>query len=441
VKSFRSMKWGIVLILALSLILSACGNAGGSKTDTSNKKSDSSSKSGSNAKPVTIVWSRGKDTTQASASVVKAFEAKYPNIKVKIKELPNDSGTQHDTYATELNAKSSDIDVFNIDVVWPAEFAQAGWTQPLDQFVQQTNYDMSQYNQGALSGAKFNGKTWALPLFIDAGMLFYRTDIVPKGAVPTTWDQLYTEAQKYKGQKGTQFGYAAQMDQYEGLVCNSIEFIYAYGGRVVDQNNKVVVNSPQTIKGLKEMVKFANAGFVPKNINTFQETQTANAFNQGQSVFVRNWPYQYAAGNDKTQSKIVGNVGIAPLPKGDSQSAASLGGWMVAMNKYSQHKKEAWTFMTFLAGHDGEKIDAVVGSLAPTIPALYKDPDVLKANPFFGNQNFVNGLASAVPRPVVANYQQVSDIIQVEVSKAINNKETVEQAVQNMQTQLEKVIK
>ena len=300
---------------------------------------------------------------------------------------------------------------------------------------------MSQYNQGALSGAKYNGKTWAIPLYIDAGMLFYRTDIVPKDKVPTTWDQLYAEAKAYKGQKGTQFGYAAQMDQYEGLVCNAIEFIYAYGGRVVDQNNKVVVNSPQTIKGLKEMVKFANAGFVPKNINTFQETQTANAFASGQSVFVRNWPYQYAVGNDKSQSKIVGNVGIAPLPKGDSQSAAALGGWMLAMNKYSNHKKEAWTFMKFLAGKDGEKINAIVGGLAPTIPSLYQDPDILKANPFFANQNFVNGLASAVPRPVVANYQQVSDIIQVEVSKAINNKETVEQAVQNMQTQLEKVIK
>lgn len=438
-KRLKSMKFGIIPVLALSMALSACGNSGGSTT-TSTKPS-SQGDSSSSSKPVTITWSRGKDTTKGSEEVVKAFEAKYPNIKVNVKELPNSSNSQHDTYATQLNAKDSSIDVMNIDVVWPAEFAQAGWTQPLDQFIQQDNYDMSQYNQGALDGAKFNGKTWALPLYIDAGMLFYRKDIVPQSDVPQTWDQLMTTAAKYKGQKGTQFGFAAQMDQYEGLVCNATEFIYAYGGRIVDENGKVVVNSPQSINGLTEMVKIANSSFVPKNINTFQEPQTANAFNNGQAVFVRNWPYQFAAANDQSQSKIVNQVAVAPLPKGDSRSAAALGGWMIAMNKYSTHKKEAWTFMKFLAGKDGEKVNAVVGGHAPTIPALYTDQDILKANPYFADKNFVDGLNSAVPRPVVPNYQQVSDIIQIEVSKAINNKETPADAAKNMQTQLESVLK
>lgn len=428
----------LALAMSLTMALGACSSSASNTSKTDSKKSTSGNSSTDSK--VTLVYARGKDVTQGTEKTVEAFEKSHPNIKVTFKEMPADSGQQHDAYITAFNGKSTEPDVFDMDVVWPAELAQADYLLPLDRFIQQDNVDLNAYNQGALKAAQFNGKQWALPKFIDAGLLFYRTDLVNKNDIPKTWEDLYKAAEAQKGKGGTKFGYVMQAKQYEGLVCNAMEFVASYGGQFVNDKNEVVVNSPETIKGLKEMVKFANADFVPGNVTNFTELESDQAFIEGQTPFLRNWPYEYASGNDKTKSKIAGKIGIAPLPAGDKGSAASLGGWLAGINKNTKHPKEAWEFLKFMAGEEGQKIDAIYGGHAPTIQKLYEDQDVLKANPTFGDKGFQNGLNAAVPRPVAANYQKISEIIQIEVSKAIAGKETVEVAVKNMEDQMKKVI-
>ncbi|ASS99155.1 MULTISPECIES: ABC transporter substrate-binding protein [Geobacillus] len=422
------------VLLALTMGLAACsGGQSESQTGQDSKKEEGKT---SQSEKVKIVYARGQDSTKATEKIIEAFEKTHPNIDVEFREMPADTGKQHDAYVTMLNAQSSEIDVMDLDVIWPAEFAQAGYTLPLDRFIEKDGIDLSKYNQGALAAGNFNGKQWAMPKFIDAGMLFYRTDLVPKDKVPKTWDELLKEAKELKGKGGTKFGYLMQAKQYEGLVCNAVEFIASYGGQIVDQNGNVVINSPETIKGLKKMVEIVKSDVVPSNITTFTEPESHTAFIEGQSPFIRNWPYQYALANDKEQSKIVGKVGVAPLPAGDKGSAAALGGWMTAINKYSKHPKEAWEFVKFMTGPEGQKISAIYGGLAPTLPELFKDPDVLKANPFFAEEGFVNALNAAVPRPVVPNYPEISEIIQINVSKALAGELTVEQAVANMEKEM-----
>ena len=414
-------------VLALSLLLGACNSDKATNDDKVEKKD----------KQVTIVYSRGKDVTKGTEETVKAFEKAHPNIKVKFREMPADTGQQHDAYVTAFNAKSSEIDVIDMDVIWPAEFAQAGYVLPLDRFIEKDGIDLSEYNKGAISAAQFNGKQWAIPKFIDAGLLFYRKDLVKPEEVPKTWDDLIKMASSKKGQDGTKFGYAMQAKQYEGLVCNTIEFVASYGGKFIDENGNVVVDSPETIKGLNKLVEIAKSNFVPQNVTTFAETETDQAYIEGQAVFVRNWPYEFASANDKEKSKIVDKVGVAPLPAGDNGSAAALGGWQVGINKYSKHPKEAWEFVKFMAGAEGQKLGAIYGGNAPAITKLYVDPDVLKANPTFADKGFVDGLNVAVSRPVAPNYPEVSEIIQIQVSKAIAGEQTVEQAVKNMQKEID----
>ncbi|MFS0781885.1 ABC transporter substrate-binding protein [Bacillus sp. 1P06AnD] len=423
------MKKRIILTgaLAFSLMLGAC----------SSKESETVDKADNKDKKVTIVYSRGKDVTKGTEETVKAFEKAHPNIKVKFKEMPADTGQQHDAYVTAFNAKSSEIDVIDMDVIWPAEFAQAGYVLPLDRFIEKDGIDLNEYNKGALSASQFNGKQWALPKFIDAGLLFYRKDLIKEDEVPKTWDDLIKMAKATKGQGGTKFGYAMQAKQYEGLVCNAIEFIASYGGKVIDENGNVVVDSPQTIKGLKKLVEIAKSDFVPQNVTVFAETETDQAYIEGQAAFVRNWPYEFASANDKEKSKIVDKVGVAPLPAGDSGSAAALGGWQAGINKNSKHPKEAWEFLKFMAGEEGQKLGAIYGGNAPAITKLYEDSDVLKANPTFADKGFVEGLNVAVSRPVAPNYPEISEIIQIQISKAIAGEQTVEQAVKNMQQEIE----
>ncbi|WP_026693974.1 ABC transporter substrate-binding protein [Peribacillus kribbensis] len=432
----KSSKAKLLTVFAsLSLALAACS----SDSSSSNEKDKNSSSS--NGKKVTIVYARGKDVTKGTAKMVEAFEKSHKNIDVKFQEMPADTGKQHDQYITAFNAKSTGIDVIDMDVIWPAEFAQADYVLPLDRFIQQDGIDLNEYNQGALAAAQFNGKQWALPKFVDAGLLFYRKDLVKENEVPKTWDDLIKQAKAKQGQGGSKFGYIMQAKQYEGLVCNAVEFVSAYGGKFINEKNEVTVNSPETIKGLKKLVEVAKSSIVPGNVTTFSELETDQAYIEGQSVFVRNWPYEYASANDKEKSKIAGNVGVAPLPAGDKGSAAALGGWMAGINKNTKHPKEAWEFLKFMAGEEGQKIDAIYGGHAPTILKLYQDQDVLKANPTFGDKGFQDGLAAAVSRPVAPNYPEISEIIQIHVSNAIAGKETVEQAVQAMDKEMKEKLK
>lgn len=391
------------------------------------------------AEKIKLVYARGQDSTEATKKLVEAFEQANPNIDVEIREMPSDTGQSHDQYVTMFSAQSSEIDVFDLDVIWPAEFAQAGYLLPLDRLIEQDGIETDKYIKGALDAGNFGGQQWTMPKFIDAGLLFYRKDLVKEP--PKTWDDLIKAAQAANGKEGTKFGYLMQAKQYEGLVCNFVEFSAAYGGKILDEQGNVAVNNPGTIKGLNKMMEIVKSDFVPKNITTFTETESHTAFIEGQSAFIRNWPYQFALAQDQAQSKIVDKVGIAPLPSGDAGSAAALGGWMGGINKYSTHPQEAWAFLKFMTGAEGQKISAVYGGLAPTYLPVYEEQDVQKASPLFANKDFINGVSAAVSRPTTPIYPKISEVIQIEVSKALAGQQTAEQTVQNMEKSMKELLK
>ncbi|HMB00891.1 MAG TPA: ABC transporter substrate-binding protein, partial [Spirochaetota bacterium] len=397
------------------------------------------SREGANGDIITITYSHSVDPTGATAALIKAFEKKHPHIKVKFLEKPSDTGMQHDFYVTAFNGKSDEIDVLDIDVIWPPEFSQAGYLLPLNRFIAKDDFDISIYNQGALDAAAFRGKIWAIPKFIDAGLLFYRKDIVKKP--PRSWDELIKMGRKYQQRPDIKYGYLMQAKQYEGLVCNAVEFVASYGGGFINGKGEIIIDSKESIKGLQKLVEIATSDIVPANINNFTEVESHTAYIQGQAVFIRNWPYQYALANNKRQSKIAGKTGVAPLPAGDAGSAAALGGWLCAINKYSRHPLAAWEFLQFVTGMQGQKISALKSSSPPTIPALFKDKDILQANPFFAEKGLQHGLSAAVARPKAANYQEISDIIQIHLSKAISGEETAAEAVDKMARQMKKAMR
>ncbi|KHE72677.1 ABC transporter substrate-binding protein [Halobacillus sp. BBL2006] len=438
----KAKLWFLSILFILVLALVGCSGGGddSSSEDTSSDEGTSENNEGESDEVVKLTYARGQDSTQASEKLIEEFNKQHPNIQVELREMPSDTGQQHDAYVTQLNAESAEIDVMDLDVVWPAEFAQAGYVLELDRFIQRDGIEMDKYNQGAVSAANFNGKQWAMPKFIDAGMLFYRTDIIGEDQVPQTWDELIESAKANKGAEGTEFGYLMQAKQYEGLVCNAVEFIASYGGQILDESGEVVVNSPEAIKGISKLVEVATSDFVPGNINTFTEVESHTAFIEGQSPYIRNWPYQWNLANDENESEIVGNVGVAPLPEGDAGSAAALGGWMSAINKYSEHKEEAWEFVKFMTGPEGQKISAIYGGLAPTLPELFEDQEILDANPFFKEEGFQNALDAAVSRPVAPNYPEVSEILQINLSKAIAGELSPEEAAAAMEEQLKNVM-
>lgn len=363
------------------------------------------------------------DSTKALESIVKAFNEKSELYEVEAIILTNDSGNMHDQIVNSLSSKSGEYDVISMDVVWAGEFAAAGYLEPLDTFIKDAGWKPTDFNAGSVSSGKYKGKHYALPYFSDLGFLYYRKDIVSEedakklASGEYTYDDLFAMAEKYAGQGGTKYGYVYQSSQYEGLTCNVNEF---------------TANWTDLENGLKMMKKFTDSKATPDNILVYTEGETHNAFLNGESVFARNWPYMngMAASGDYTVK--LDQVGYAALPNG-----GTVGGWILGINVNAQNMEGAKEFLAFIAGPEGQTINATVGSYLPGFNALMKEPKVLQANALLTDEAFQKALQSTIARPVVANYSEVSDVIQLRAHEYLSGNGKLEDAVKHIGEKLQ----
>lgn len=363
------------------------------------------------------------DSTKALDSIVAAFNEKSEQYEVEAIVLTNDSGNMHDQILNSLSSKSGEYDVISMDVVWAGEFAAAGYLEPLDTFIKDSGWKPTDFNAGSVSSGKYKGKHYALPYFSDLGFLYYRKDIVSEedakklSSGDYTYQDLFEMAEKYATQGGTKYGYVYQSNQYEGLTCNVNEFT----------NNWADLEN-----GLKMMKAFTDSKVTPGDILVYTEGETHNAFLNGESVFGRNWPYMngMAASGDYTVG--TDQIGYAALPNG-----GTVGGWILGLNVNSKNMEGAKAFLAFLAGPEGQKINSTVGSYLPGFNALMEDPQVLKANALLTDEGFQKALQSTIARPVVANYSEVSDVIQLKAHEYLSGNGKLEDAVKSIQEKLQ----
>jgi trehalose/maltose transport system substrate-binding protein len=261
-----------------------------------------------------------------------------------------------------------------------------------------------------------NGKLVAMPWFTDAGVLYYRKDLLEKHGQkpPTTWQELAAsakvvlEAEKKAGNDKL-VGLVFQGKSYEGLTCTALEWVDSFGGgTIVDSKGQVTLNNPKAVEAIDFFASLMGT-VVPKGVLSYEEEGARGAFQSGNAVFMRNWPYAWALANSK-DSMVKGKVGVMALPKGgaDGKSTGTLGGWQLGVPKYSKNKELAVDLVKYLTSAEEQKRRAVVGAFNPTITSLYKDEELLKANPFFAS--LYDTFTNAVPRPTItgAKYNQVS---------------------------------
>lgn len=343
--------------------------------------------------------------------------------KVKLVSAPPDGNERLAFYQTLLAAGSADVDILQIDVVWPGILA--------NHLIDLTPYIPEEERAGHFEALTANntvdGKLIAAPFFVDAGLLYYRKDLIDKygKTVPKTWTELtdtakaVIEAERQAGNAQMQ-GYVWQGRAYEGLTCNGIEWIASYGGgSIVGEDGKVTIDNPQAASAL-EMARSWIGTISPEGVLNYAEEDARGVFQSGNAVFMRNWPYAWSLAN-AADSPIKGKVGIAVLPQGDgagAKNASALGGQQLAVSKYSAHPKEAADLVRYLTSADEQKRRAIKGSFNPTRKSLYSDPELIAANPFF--KDFESVVASAVARPSTvtgAKYNQVSS----EFVRAVHN--------------------
>lgn len=349
------------------------------------------------------------------------FERANPGVRVVAEIGPQSSTQFHDLITQKLKNRDSSLDVFVMDVIWPAEFASAGWALPLDGVF--TAAAQRQFLRPPLTANRYAGRIFGVPLFIDAGLLYYRRDLLEKYsfAPPRYWPELVEDAKAIlKSERDPQLtGFSAQFKQYEGLVCNMMEFIISNGGALWDESRrKSAIDQRPAVDAIRFVRDEIVAQISNQGVLAYEEPESLALFTEGRAIFHRNWPYAGVIANDSRRSKVAGRVGMSPLPSFPGHPGAStLGGWQLAISRFSQHPELAWRFVSFITGEAMQKRIAIDLGKAPTRVSLYNDDQVRAAIPQLRILREI--FEQAVPRPVTPVYTPLSNILQRYFSSAL----------------------
>jgi multiple sugar transport system substrate-binding protein len=339
---------------------------------------------------------------------------------------PHSSTEYHAIVTQRLKNKDASVDVFFMDVIWPPEFASAGWA--LDLTPKFSQKEQNQYLNAPVSANTYKGKIYGVPCYLGAGLFFYRKDLLEKHGFspPKSWEEMLSQGNvilKGEGDPALNI-YSAQFKQYEGLVCDMLEFVWSHGGSIVDgQTRNVLLAEPAAVKAVTFVRDQIIGKASPRGALNYEEPESLEVFVQGRAVFHRNWPYAWAVANDPDKSKIAGKVGVGALPAFSGHgSASTLGGWQFGISRWSKHADEAWQFVQFMSSQETQKALAIEAGLAPTRVAVYHDPEVQDKMPHL--QYFLPAFEKARPRPVSPLYPMMSQELQRFFSHAISKPKT-----------------
>jgi trehalose/maltose transport system substrate-binding protein len=372
-----------------------------------------------------------------------AYEKASGN-KVTIVPMPSSTSDQFGQYKLWLAAGNSDIDVYQTDVIWAPQLA--------NQFVDLTDATkdvIGDFLPSVVQSQTVNGKLVALPFFTDAPALYYRKDLLDKyGAkVPTTWKEMADTAKMIQDKERAagnkdMWGFVFQGNAYEGLTCDALEWVKSSGGgQIVEPDGTISINNPKAAAAI-EMAKGWVGTISPPGVLAYQEEEARGVWQTGNSVFLRNWPSAYSRG-EAADSPIKGKFDATTLPKGDAAGdtpAATLGGWNLAVSKYSKNPDAAIDLVKFLANADMQKLRAIEGTNLPTRSAVYDDPDVVSKVPIVAHWKDV--VLNAVPRPSAptkVKYNEVSSDFWTAVHNTLAGQGSAADNLATLEVQLTKL--
>jgi multiple sugar transport system substrate-binding protein len=392
-----------------------------------------------------IVFSMGPDDPNKTyTKLVEKFNKQHKGeYQVTIREMPADTGAYFDKLRTEFQAGGGEIDVIGGDVIWPIQFAAQGWVQDLsDKFPAS---EQNKFLPGPIEASTYEGAIYAVPWFEDAGVLYSRSDLLEKAgysAPPKTWDELKEMALKISQDEGIPNGFVFQGKNYEGGVCDALEYIRTHGGDVLSNvtSGKVIIDSPEATAGLETYHSMITDGVAPKAVANYDETTSVPVFGNGEAVFLREWPGTYgdiAGGAYKIKAD---QVTVSPIPVASgNESSSTLGGWTFMINAQSDLQDEAWEFVKFMSSYESFKFRAVNGGYISARKAILDDPAVQEAIPTVKLAKDVL-LEYATSRPVTQYYGDMSLEMQEQFNNALTGDTSPQQAVETLQKSLSSIM-
>ena len=385
------------------------------------------------------IFTGGQQRPDVMRKIADEYQKKNPNVKIEIEVGGATSEAQQQYLSTVLASKDSTLDVILIDVIRPAQWASQGWAEPLDSYLGADKAKvMSGYLKAYADADQVNGKVIALPYFAESQFMYYRKDLLEKykRPAPKTWDEMMETAKIIMdGEKNSQLqGFSTAGAPIEGTVCTYLVPLWGAGGELT-KDRRLNLDTPAAREPFQLYGRMKQSGVLPKNIAEIPTDRIRIDMQAGNLIFGMTWGYVWNRLENDADSKVKGKIGVAPLPHDEGgKSATCIGGWQLAVSAYSKNKAEAVKFARWLSSPEVSKMQSILASHLPVFAQVYKDPEVLKANPWFAEALPV--VEGAKSRPVTPQYPQVSDVIRSNMNAYLAGTKTTDVALSDMKSKL-----
>jgi len=378
--------------------------------------------------PVTIKTLIRADEASQLQPLVTKFNQQHSDIRFEIVEAPSDSNQVEDLYTSSFLLGNSPYDLVYMDIVWTPKFAAAGWLKDVSDRL--GDQEAQQYLQGDIAGGMYENKLYRIPFRSDAGMLYYRQDLLAKAGhePPETFNELLAISQDLQKQGLVDWGYVWQGKQYEGLAAMFVEVLQGSGAFWVNPDTlEVGLDRPEAIEAVEFLRTAIAKKISPPGVTTYAEEEARLLFQNGKVAFLRNWPYVYSLA---LESDIAGKYSIKPMVHAVGQdSGATLGGWGLGIAESSKHPDPAWEVIEFLSSEESQREFILATGFVPSRTSLFNDRAIVAKYDYY--PKLLDVVRSSALRPPISQYAQASDILQRYLSAAITNKMTPEKAMQS----------
>jgi multiple sugar transport system substrate-binding protein len=399
---------GIAAVAALGLAACSSSSSGGG--------SNAGGQTPASAKQTIVFATAGLGTEgTATKAAITGFEKLHPNITVSILNLSSSATVAQQQEEKYFLAGASTPDVLYTDVTWPSAFARSGWIANLDSFHPNT----SDFFAGQMATGQYNGGVYAIPWFINAEGLYYRTDLVK--TPPTSVSELVSDAKSALAKDhALKEGLAFEGAEYEGAVT-----AWQSMGAQIGASQLSNINTPANSSALTFMYDAIHSyKIAPSAVTTWQEGNVQDAWLSGQTPFALNWPYLFQLSETKAYPAVDGHTGWIPFPSSTPQS--SLGGDDLAINAKSTHKAAAWEFIQYLTSDTVQVARAVSAGDPPSVKSAY-NAQLYAAAPYYRQEQAV--YAVVTPRPVTPVYEQISAQLQPMISSVLSGQSSASAAL------------
>ena len=396
------------------------------------------------AQTITVAAGAVGQELELTKAAAQRYMEQNPGVTVEVLETGDLADDRLSFYLQLFEAQSSDVDVMQIDVIWPGDLER----HFVDLYEYGAREVADEHFPAIIQNNTVDGKLIGIPWFTDAGLLYYRTDLLEKygfDGPPETWTELEEMAEMIQAGERAEgnpdfWGFVWQGNAYEGLTCDALEWIASSeGGTIVSPDGVITINNENAANIIDQAAGWVGT-ISPNGVTNFAEEDARNMFQAGNAAFMRNWPYAYSLGQSD-DSAVKDLFDVSPLPHGPGGTpAATLGGWQLGVSAYSENPEAAADVALYLASYEEQKIRAIEGSFNPTIAALYEDPEVLEATPFFGSLYDVFVNATARPSTATApNYAQVSRAFYTAVHSVLTGEEDADVALELLELDLQDI--